>query len=423
MTLEVEGEHSMTETQQQSTQPRTSATVSGQTPQRGTSWLLRRVAAVGVQHLTEKVRPQPARAATDVPGSAAAITSEWLTAVLCRDAPGARVESFTTPGGSVGTSTRVAIRVVYNEAGRRAGLPTKLFAKLAATYRQRLLLGAAGVLDGETIFFTKLRPRIEMEAPQGYAGVYDESSWKSAVLMEDIAATKGAQFVEPVHPLTRAQVEDLVQNLARMHGALWEQPALGELWKTPLDHYRLISSFLSMEKRCQVGMERAKSVIHPDVYGQADRLWKGTQRALEIATRELPRTLLHGDSHVGQTYITSDGRMGWADWQVVMKGGWAYDFAYFVSSACEPEDRREWDRELLELYLERLGEHGGKAPAFEDAWRSYCQQLFYPYSAWAFTIGRAAYQPKMQPDEYSLAILKRMSAAIAENDAFRAIGL
>jgi hypothetical protein len=115
--------------------------------------------------------------------------------------------------------------------------------------------------------------------------------------------------------------------------------------------------------------------------------------------------------------------MGWCDWQVVMQGGWAFDYAYFVSSACEPEDRRVWDRELLELYLERLGEHGGKPPAFAEAWQTYCQNLFYPYSAWAFTIGRAAYQPVMQPDEYSLAILKRMTAAIDDNDALKAIGL
>jgi hypothetical protein len=385
--------------------------------------LAKRAAVVGALSLAEKVRPRPARAANEVPGSAKEITEEWLTAQLCRDVPGARVESFTTPGGSVGTSTRIALRVSYNEVGRNAGLPTELFAKLAATYQQRLMLGGAGVLEGETVFFTQLRPEIEMEAPKGYGGVVDQRSWKSAVIMEDLAATKGARFIEPIHPLTRAQVEDLVQNLARMHDAMWESPRLGGLAKTPMDHYRYISAFLDMERRCQVGMERAKSAIDPRIYGQADRLYTATRRALELATDHLPHTLLHGDAHVGQSYITDSGRMGWGDWQVAMRGGWGHDYAYFVSSACEPDDRREWDRPLLELYLERLLEHGGKPPEFKEAWRTYCQQLFYPYAAWAFTIGRAAYQPKMQPDEYSLAILKRMSAAIADNDAFAAIGL
>jgi len=345
-----------------------------------------------------------------------------MTAVVCNGTPSARVTAVERVGGSVGTSTRAALCLTYNDAGQQAALPERVFVKIAASYQQRLLLGGAHVLDGETIFFTQLRPQFEMEAPQGYGGVFDEQAWKSIAVMEDIEATKGAEFIEPVHPLTRAQVEDLVENLARMHGAMWESPMIAGL-KTPRDHFNNIGAFLDMEKRCQVGTERAKSVLAPGIYGQADRLWEGTRRALTLATDELPRTLLHGDSHVGQSYITADGRMGWADWQVVMQGGWGYDFAYCVSSACEPEDRRAWDRELLELYLERLGEHGGKPPTLDDAWTIYCQNLFYPYSAWAFTIGRAAYQPKMQPDEYSLAILKRMSAAIVENDAFKAIGL
>ena len=389
----------------------------------GKGWLARRAFTVGAGMLAEKVRHRPARQTDEVPGTVRDLTDEWLTGWLCRDVPGARVTSFTVLGGSAGSSTRAALRVTYNTEGSRAGLPTELFAKLAASYRQRVTLGSADAQRAEVVFFTSLRPKIEMETPHGYGGAVDARSWKSAVLMEDIAATKGATFVEPVQPLERTQIEDLVENLARMHGTMWEHPDLRLLPKTPVDHFRTISALLDMRKRCQVGMERAKTAISPQIYGQADRLWEGTRRALELATNSLPRTLLHGDAHVGQSYITADGRMGWTDWQLAMQGGWAYDLAYFVSSACEPENRREWERDLLELYLEGLTEHGGQPPTTEDAWRTYCQQLFYPWSAWAFTIGRAAYQPRMQPDEYSLAILKRMSHAIVENDAFRAIGL
>jgi hypothetical protein len=390
---------------------------------RGKGWLAGRALTVGARVLAEKVRPAPARRTDDVPGSVKHITEEWLTAWLCRDTPGARVTSFHTPGGSVGTSTRSALRVTYNAEGDRAGLPTELFVKMASSYRQRVLLGSADAQRPEVTFFTALRPHIDMETPLGYGGAVDSRSWKSVVLMEDIAATKGATFSEPVRALERHQVEDLLVNLARMHGAMWEHPDLQALPKTPLQHYRTISAFLDMRKRCEVGMERAKAVLAPRILGQADRLWEGTRRSLELATHSIPRTLLHGDSHVGQSYMTADGRMGWTDWQLAMQGGWAYDFAYFVSSACEPDSRREWEGDFLELYLERLGEYGGKPPTLEQARLNYRQQLFYPWSAWAFTIGRAAYQPKMQPDEYSLAILRRMSHAIIDNDAFGAIGL
>src|SRR5581483_1874304 len=164
----------------------------------GKAWLARRAIEVGVSTLTEKVRPRPARGIDEVPGTVADITGQWLTGWLCRDVPGAAVTSFTSPGGSAGTSTRAALRVSYNAEGVAAGLPTELFVKLASSYRQRVLLGSANAQRGEVVFFNSLRPNIEMETPLGYGGAVDERGWKSAVLMEDIAATKGATFVEPI---------------------------------------------------------------------------------------------------------------------------------------------------------------------------------------------------------------------------------
>ncbi|HET6153265.1 MAG TPA: hypothetical protein VFE15_09915, partial [Marmoricola sp.] len=60
---------------------------------------------------------------------------------------------------------------------------------------------------------------------------------------------------------------------------------------------------------------------------------------------------------------------------------------------------------------------------YDDAWLRYRQAVFYAYSAWSFTIGRAFYQPKMQPDEVSLACINRVAAAIEDLDALGAVGL
>ncbi|GAA0615605.1 phosphotransferase [Sporichthya brevicatena] len=383
--------------------------------------LARQATTVAASKVRERWRPQPARELTDVPGSAQDLTTDWLTAVLCRDVPGAQVTEFATPGGSSGTSERVALRLRYNDVGVEAGLPTELYLKLTASFRQRMILGGAGAIAGEATFFRHFRPRVEMKAPRGYWGAADTGTWKSVAVMEDIAASKGAVFSRPTTPMTRAQLEDLLQNLARCHGAFWDDPELPRL-RTPEEHFRTISTCIAMEARCRVGMKRARAVLAKRVDGEAGRLWEGTRRALTIAT-DAPRTLLHGDLHVGQTYETADGRMGLADWQIVLQGGWSYDFAYLVSTACEPEDRRAWERDLLEFYLDHLVEHGGRPPGLDEAWTAYCQLLFYPYTAWAFTIGRAAYQPRMQPESYCLAVLRRVSAAIEDNDAFRTVGL
>jgi phosphotransferase family enzyme len=385
-------------------------------------WIAKRALAISAQMIGERLRSPELRSRRDVPRNGTELNVEWLTDVLCHEHPGARVTAYSTPGGSVGTSTRTALRVTYNAAGQAAGLPTVLFTKTTAQLGQRLVLGAADVLHGETNFYLKFRPAVEMEAPNAYWGGVDESSWRSMILMEDVAVTKGAEFIRPTTPLTRGQVEDVLLNMAAYHGAWWQAPEL-KILKDPTDHLNNVSQFIDFERRCAVGMERAKSVIPARLFGQADRLWKGTEKSLKIATEVLPPTLLHGDSHVGQTYITGGGRMGLADWQATMQGGWAYDFSYFVGSACEPDDRRKWERELLELYLEGLARSGGTAPSFEEAWLRYRQCLFYPYSAWAFTIGRAFYQPKMQPVDVCLVIIKRLATAIDDLDSFGALGI
>ncbi|BDU05039.1 phosphotransferase [Nocardia cyriacigeorgica] len=385
-------------------------------------WLLGRSVAVGGHILREKVIRPKARTIDDVPVSGETITPAWLTAVLCRDVPGAEVVSCTTSNGSSGTSTRVAIEVEYNEAGQQAGLPTALFAKTTTAFSQRILLGGGKMITGETRFFRDFRPEVEMEAPVGYWGAADESSWRSIALMEDIASTRGAVFVEPTTSVSKSQMEDLVRNLARLHGTFWEHPSIAVL-NTPSYMLQAYLAAIDMKKRCAIGLERAGEVIPESLRGQSERLWAGVERAIELATDDLPPTLLHGDPHIGQTYVTGDGRMGFVDWQVVMRGGWAHDFAYTVNSGCEPEDRRAWDRHLLEAYLDELAEVRGSVPSFDEAWLAYRQQSMFAYAAWAFTIGRAAYQPKMQSVDTCLTLLERITTALDDHDSLDALGV
>jgi hypothetical protein len=84
-------------------------------------------------------------------------------------------------------------------------------------------------------------------------------------------------------------------------------------------------------------------------------------------------------TRIGQTYITGAGRMGYADWQIIMRGSWAYDYAYAVTSALTVADRRAWESDLLQFYLDRLQDAGGRPPAFEAAFLAYRRNAIYGY--------------------------------------------
>jgi thiamine kinase-like enzyme len=382
-----------------------------------TAHIVSRLATTSGHVVWEKLRRSDAVVAGDVPVSADNITPQWLTAVLCGGHPGAEVLSFDVPGGSSGTSTRSALHLTYNAAGQAAGLPVDLYTKTTTSLTQRLILGMAGIIEGEIDFFNRVRPRVDIETPHGYHSAVDLRSWRSISLLENITVTRGATFLHSDKTFSRQAVEDLLGDLATLHGTMWQDRDVeraDSFMRTPLDLLHSIKSSINMRKRSAIGAERAKAVIPASLMPRLDELWFAFERSMAAATQG-PKTFLHGDAHVGNTYVTRAGRTGYTDWQLCMRGSWAFDVALCISSTLQVEDRRAWERELLAFYLERLERAGGQAPELDAAWTAYRVQILYPYHSWTYTIGRGPLQPKMQPDRLCLPIIERTATAIADH--------
>ncbi|WP_406230429.1 phosphotransferase [Nocardia sp. NBC_01009] len=384
--------------------------------------VVRAITRIGGRIAREAITRPLVNRVADVPVTGRELTTDWLTAVLCYEHPGAVVEAFDIGAKSSGTSTRWKLAVTYNEIGQVAGLPENLFAKTTADFKQRLTLDLAGILHGEPGFFKHLRPNLDIEAPRGYHSAVDSRSGRSISLLEDIVSTKGASFCTPGTPIGRAQIEDLLRTMATWHARYWDDDGLPlHRWlKPPRAHFANLDRLIGMSKRARVGARRAASVLPEVLPAQHDRLYHALERSLEIASTG-PQTFLHGDSHIGNTYVTAAGRMGFTDWQVVLRGSWAYDFAYVVGSGLAVADRRAWERDLLTVYLERLTACGAPAPDYDTAWLAYRQQALYPYFIWLSTIGHSAIQPKYQPDEVCLGIIERTATAVLDLDAAGAV--
>ncbi|MGQ4599405.1 phosphotransferase [Nocardia sp. R6R-6] len=369
--------------------------------------------------LAEKVRR---RKVVEIPMKKREVNAQWLTRVLAAEHPGAEVESFEIVDASAGTTSRWRVTISYNEAGRQAKLPEHLFAKTTLTFTQRLTQYLANALPGEPGFFQDLRPKLGIEAPHGYFGAADTRTGRSLTLLEDISVTKKARFCTPTEPITWEQMQDLLANMAVWHGHYWASPELkARDWlKTPSAHFRNFDRLLGMKKRAIIGLQRAPELVPDTLPPVQDQLYAACEKSLLIAERGA-QTLLHGDSHIGNAYVCDNGRMGFTDWQLVLRGNWAFDVAYTMTSGLEVEDRRAWERELIEFYVDRLHAAGGPALSFEAAWLAYRQQCLYPYFAWMITIGRSAIMPKFQPDDVCRAIVHRTSTAIMDLDALRAV--
>lgn len=60
-------------------------------------------------------------------------------------------------------------------------------------------------------------------------------------------------------------------------------------------------------------------------------IWKPFIRTL--TGPGVPTTLLHGDPHIGNTYLTQDSDVGFLDWQVARRGNFSVDLGYFAGRA------------------------------------------------------------------------------------------
>ncbi|HEX6388542.1 MAG TPA: hypothetical protein VFZ89_03820, partial [Solirubrobacteraceae bacterium] len=203
---------------------------------------------------------------------------------------------------------------------------------------------------------------------------------------------------------------------------MWNHSVLEGGWlQTTSERYDGLRRFLDWGKRSAVGYRRAGDVVAASVRERAEQVFEAFDRSMRLGS-EGAMTFLHGDPHsAGNFYVTRDGRMGWADWGVCLRGGWGYDYAYAVTSSLPVERRREWEHALLEHYLEQLALAGGDAPDFDAAWLIYRQQALYPCVAWAAVYGHGRLQPDSQPPEYCLPIIARASHAVEDLDSVGAV--
>ena len=385
------------------------------------------VARTSAAIVYEKIaRPRPTTL-DQVPPSPAALTTEWLTAALCSGAPGARVERFTLGPKNNGTSARRTLEVTYNAAGSRAGLPVHLFTKSSPTLLTRLVTSTANLLPAEHAFYSAIRPQLDIEAPTGYHAAWDPKSNRSLFIIDDVTRTRGAKTDTILtRHFTREQAEDAVDLLATLHATYWDQPGLARRFDWLMDPYSWqlrLHKLMMMDRNAVVGFYRSEHVMPREIFSRKDDFIEALLRSRRISA-DGPRTIVHSDVHAGNWYLTGDGRVGLFDWQCMLHGFGAQDIAYALIGNLTIEHRRAWERELVELYRERLGEHGAtNVPDSETLWLRYRQMVPHAMFMWLGTIGSNKMQPQMQKPEISLANIERSAQACADLDAFAALGM
>lgn len=314
-------------------------------------------------------------------------TPEQMTSIVAGKHPGAGISSVRYVGGSDGTSSRARFELEYSKGSG----PATLFAKTKGDWFHRCLHLMTGNAFIEARLFTS-GIALPLEHPLVYHAVVDRPRLNDMVVMEDLTQ-RNVTLNDATRPLSVDNVANGLRGLARLHSAFWrysERTHPGLNWVQP---WKVTPVFQSLMKfGSSRGITRLKAFLPDEVLAAgAKGMVESWTRYLKLASNG-PMTLLHGDAHVGNTYLTVEDELGFLDWAVVRRGHWAFDMGYFIVSALSVEDCRSCEADLVEEYRNALEVPEGERPTAQEAWLQYRATPAYGLTIWVTTGAEDGYQ-------------------------------
>jgi aminoglycoside phosphotransferase (APT) family kinase protein len=309
-----------------------------------------------------------------------------------------------------GTNRRARLELTYSAGSG----PATVFAKAVDPAHADLVALTSGLFHEPRLFSSGVV--LPLDHPTVYAALIDEERSDFLMIMEDVVA-RGGDPRDSTRPMTVEQVANGVRGLARLHSAYWgdrltANPALG--WVEP---------FVAFEGMQYAPLHIARERLGDTVSAEILRL-TGEQLFIDIWSRYIgtlttsPQTLLHGDPHIGNTYVLPGDDVGFLDWQMARRGNWSLDLGYFLQGALTIDERRRSERELLDEYRTALTLPANEMPSPEDVLLRYRASVAHGLAIWMATLSGG---DAWQSPAICVALAQRYATAFIDLDSRAAI--
>lgn len=284
------------------------------------------------------------------------------------------------------------------EAETEDGQHLYVFAKCQAQdWKVRLMLGMFGVYQNEVRGYKALN--LPIPHPTIYGAQWRPSRF--VLVMEDLSKIPGLHFPNYWSVVvTREMARQVLSALARIHAAFWGGRNLpgGTVWddtgNRPYQSFTV--GFLTLwlaNRRCPQGI-----YSHYVQETFKDALWHWVELRRYFSRHAHPKTVCHGDSHIGNFYLLPDQTVGTFDLQVLSFEHPMRDVAYFLTCSY-PQDQLEHDEvDLLKFYLDELRRFGDQdvGISWENTWFHYRLWMYYALFAFVFSGGFSNLQDPAQ---------------------------
>ncbi|MGN5238363.1 phosphotransferase family protein [Rhodococcus sp. SJ-3] len=338
-----------------------------------------------------------------------ATSPQWLTSALQPRFPGIVVREVI-PGPVVDRVSTNARFTIVCEGGIPEGLSSRLCVKGYFNEQSR---AARFVGEREACFYRDLAADSGVRTLRSVYADFDTAARHGVVVTEDIVAEGGA-FLDAASYISPDQVADSLSQFAKLHASTWGNSAWSE------KHW--LTSNLAGALRAWGGdaiTARIAGNFHgpngrrvPEGVSDAPRLtraYSSLVASLEAEQISSDWCVIHGDAHVGNTFLDAAGALSLVDWQLVQRGMWYLDVGTHIATALTVNDRRGSEKDLLWHYLDCLAAQGITPPSRDVAWRAMSRGILRGFFLWGITT-------KVAPNLIEI-LLHRLGTAVADHDA------
>jgi hypothetical protein len=302
-------------------------------------------------------------------------------------------------------------RYILAYDGPCSSAPVTLIAKFPAADEQaRAMAGAQGAYYNEVMFYRHLAPGTTMCTPALYATEVSEDRTEFLILMEDMApAEPGSQLVGE----SREHAELALREAAKLAAAYYGNEEIGALdyvMAAARDDGGAFGQAL-MEQNWPGFLDRFGAGLSSDCIAFGDRY---AQNHAHFVTRfQGPKTLVHGDFR-SENILFHGATATIVDWQTLGESSALADAAYFLGGSVEMENRREWEKDLIENYRCYLEEEGVTLSA-QDCWEQYREYAM--HGLMITVLGACFTAPAERSDRMFLAMIQRHLQQCVDLDA------
>ncbi len=311
----------------------------------------------------------------EIPEHPEQITAEWLSGALGVPIQGVERQILGEGQGFLGDIVRLHLDTDAE------GLPPSVVAKIPKL-ANRPIGELLGVYEREARFFDDFGANVPARIPRIYYSDCDPDDDSPdpkeilekvdalpgfthgfvAWLGKRISGNKNRRHVLIMEDLKSFEVGDqlagasvercrrVLEAFAAIHRRFWGCDSLDEsFWLVPL----------ALDARIRAGVFRKsakalREVAPPGLEPYVEKLRSLGGELVRRLASEAPRTLIHCDLRLDNVCFDGDD-IAFLDWQLVRSGPAAYDVAYFLGGALEPEVSAEAEQRLLRIYHDALG--------------------------------------------------------------------